>query len=254
MKFSVYGKGYLVQGTDTKQHKQQLKDLGGSWNRHLQGWVFSPSKYEDLRKICETFEDTQTGHQNSLCHTSTPIQPFNKEKTIDDSKLDNKISLSISDVEENSTNKINDMEHTSNKKIFVYPKNSLPSPNKKTSEKEEKLNKNYDPDGLDLRSELARLEDKLSNAIDDRDRLLVRNGYLLEEKEEQNMLVEQLKSELVEANENLEFNKKFKILYEELIIAKKYEINKVDLIIVMSTLLIAIGFLYAKLDQISIDL
>jgi hypothetical protein len=42
-----YKKAILLKG-DTKPHKQRIQELGGSWNKKLEGWIFPQSKKEAL--------------------------------------------------------------------------------------------------------------------------------------------------------------------------------------------------------------
>lgn len=50
MEFNYYGNGILIKG-DTKDNKDELKSLGGRWNRSLGGWIFSKEKEFDLLKL-----------------------------------------------------------------------------------------------------------------------------------------------------------------------------------------------------------
>ena len=43
----AYGKGLLIAG-DTKAVKEQLKSLGGRWNRGCAGWMFPGSKHASV--------------------------------------------------------------------------------------------------------------------------------------------------------------------------------------------------------------
>lgn len=45
--FSTYKKSFLITG-NTKDHKNKIKEIGGSWNGSLSGWVLAQSKRDDL--------------------------------------------------------------------------------------------------------------------------------------------------------------------------------------------------------------
>ena len=69
LQIQTHGKGYLVTG-DTKDYKETLKSLGGSWNRGLQGWVFSKSRYDELTRefgenLTQTTESSETNTTKS---------------------------------------------------------------------------------------------------------------------------------------------------------------------------------------------
>lgn len=50
IKFVPVGKGLRVYGKDTRANKELLKELGGTWNSTLVGWIYPMSKKLDLIK------------------------------------------------------------------------------------------------------------------------------------------------------------------------------------------------------------
>ena len=47
MNLSTYGKGLLIVGKDTFIHKNKLKELKGTWNASLKGWIFPKTHLKD---------------------------------------------------------------------------------------------------------------------------------------------------------------------------------------------------------------
>ena len=52
LQWKWYKKALLVFGPGTKPNRLKLKEIGGSWNSVLKGWIFLKSK---RRKIIDTF-------------------------------------------------------------------------------------------------------------------------------------------------------------------------------------------------------
>jgi hypothetical protein len=53
---SKYGQGYLLKGI-TRPIKEDIKELGGYWNRILGGWVFSPKRVSEVLKVLNPKKD-----------------------------------------------------------------------------------------------------------------------------------------------------------------------------------------------------
>lgn len=48
MNLNIYKNALLITG-ETKENKEKLKELGGKYNNHLQGWIFIQSVYNRIK-------------------------------------------------------------------------------------------------------------------------------------------------------------------------------------------------------------
>ena len=99
----AYGKGLLIAG-DTKAVKEQLKSLGGRWNRGCAGWMFPGSKHAsvvaELRRLGHDVIDSFTsGGASELAasskeDSSPPAAKKRKAEAKDNQAKDNQVSVS----------------------------------------------------------------------------------------------------------------------------------------------------------------
>ena len=94
MKVEPYSeKSYAIYGSDTKEYKEQLKELGAKFNRNLEngpGWTISKKKYEELKESELPFEFEKS--KKSLKKKSSPKI---KEKIETSENNDSKIHKEI---------------------------------------------------------------------------------------------------------------------------------------------------------------
>ena len=99
----AYGKGLLIAG-DTKAVKEQLKSLGGRWNRGCAGWMFPGSKHAsvvaELRRLGHDVIDSFTsGGASELAasskeDSSPPAAKKRKAEAKDNQAKDNQVPVS----------------------------------------------------------------------------------------------------------------------------------------------------------------
>lgn len=89
IKIMEYGRGYVVYGSDTKKIKDDLKKLGAKFNFRLtfpetgekfSGWVFSPSKLEEVKKLIN-YDINETYSQEYISNLKYGIfKSYNEEE------------------------------------------------------------------------------------------------------------------------------------------------------------------------------
>ena len=52
---NLFKHSFVLHGNDTIIYKDVLKDLGGQWNRKIQGWMFPNKKLDDVFEIFGDF-------------------------------------------------------------------------------------------------------------------------------------------------------------------------------------------------------
>lgn len=66
---NLFKHSFVLHGKDTIIYKDTLKELGGQWNRKIQGWMFSNKKLNDVFEIFGEFikeNEENISHSNII--------------------------------------------------------------------------------------------------------------------------------------------------------------------------------------------
>lgn len=62
----------IVKGDATRDHSQRLREMGGSWNRTLRGWMFSNTRSHDVRDFVARINAGEVPPQPAISPTRIP--------------------------------------------------------------------------------------------------------------------------------------------------------------------------------------
>ena len=63
-------KAILLKGEKTKEYKENIKAIGGSWNSTLKGWIFSKAKEPEVKKL---IDQVNSGVVKPISHHSFDV-------------------------------------------------------------------------------------------------------------------------------------------------------------------------------------
>ena len=80
---NLFKHSFVLHGNDTIIYKNVLKELGGQWNRKIQGWMFPNKKINDVFEILGEFIKDESIKNDNTYHNITHDSNISRNENSD---------------------------------------------------------------------------------------------------------------------------------------------------------------------------